>query len=215
MRPRIFSFIVCSLLFAGICHEAEAQDLGSKEESPIDVSGFDVVPTDPYRLTYRIRPMSILLFPITQGRLGSFNSRLDYAFHRRVSVGIELNYFYARPWQTSQTRTDMFSVRIDPTFYLFDRNNEKRYAEGFHLGGYYKYKYDDTFDPGLISQFGQSRVVSNSHILGGMLGFQYVKNRLVIDQSIGLGLGLCLGSAGAFLIPDFRLGLSFGTVLLQ
>ena len=91
MRPRIFSFIVCSLLFAGICHEAEAQDLGSKEESPIDVSGFDVVPTDPYRLTYRIRPMSILLFPITQGRLGSFNSRLDYAFHRRVSVGIELN----------------------------------------------------------------------------------------------------------------------------
>jgi hypothetical protein len=203
------------LLSLGLCHAVNAQDLGSEEKSPIDDSGLEVVPTDPYRFTYRIRPLSILLFPVTQGRLGSFNSRIDYAFHRRFSLGLEANYFYARPWQTSLTRTDLFSIRIDPTFYLFDKNNADRYAEGFHLGGYYKYKYDDTFDPALTAQFGQSRVVSNSHIFGGMLGFQYVKNRFVVDQSIGVGLGLCLGSAGAFLIPDFRLGLSFGTVLLQ
>lgn len=205
-------WILLSTLFLSLA-SAQSQDIGSEEhDSGIQT---EFILQDPYRLTLKLRPLSYFLLPMTGGRMGSFNARVDYAFHRRFTLGLEANYFYARPWQGFVTVSDLFSIRLDPTFYLFKESNPYRYAEGFHIGGYYKYKYDDTYDPTLIQTFGQSRVISNSHILGAMLGFQIVKGKYLVDQSMGVGLGLCTGSAGTYLIPDFRLGLSFGTVLLQ
>ena len=90
-----------------------------------------------------------------------------------------------------------------------------RYAEGFHFGAYYKFKYDDTFDPFINNQYGTSRIVRAAHLFGPIIGWQYVKNKFVFDQSIGFGAGPASSNVGILIVPDFRLGLSIGTVVLQ
>src|SRR5690606_32473189 len=95
------------------------------------------------------------------------------------------------------------------------KSNADRYAEGFHLGTYYKFKYQDIYDPtgNTVPEGNVVRFRGNYHFGGGMLGFQWVKKGFVIDQSIGLGLGLGFTNAGLRLAPDFRLGFSVGRVL--
>ena len=61
----------------------------------------------------------------------------------------------------------------------------------------------------------EMRLFRTSHIFGPIIGYQYVSKRFVFDQSIGFGAGIGNSNAGLFLMPDFRLGLSIGTVVLQ
>lgn len=192
-----------------------AQDFGIVKEETVKQEDKDSVFTDPYRLTFRIRPISYFLYPVTTGRFGSFNARIDYVFSRKVGVGVESNYFYQRPFPGSSVRNDFFSIRLDGNYYFHKKDNMDRYAEGVHVGAYYKFKYEDRFDPFLIDDFGVSRLFRTSHIFGPIIGFQYVSNRFVFDQSVGFGAGIGTSNAGVFLVPDFRLGLSIGTVVLQ
>ncbi len=195
---------------------SNAQDFGEEVETqPQEKTEFGETPFDPYRLTVRIRPLSYFLFPFTTGRLGSFNARVDYALTRRIAASLEGNYFYARPFAGSQLRADKLSIRLDANYFLLNATSMDRYAEGFHIGAYYKYRYDDSFGPSVTFSFGTSRVIQSAHICGPIIGWQYVKNKFVFDQSIGFGLGLASSNVGIFIVPDFRLGLSIGTVVLR
>jgi hypothetical protein len=211
---RFKDLIVLGLVFCTLA--SNAQDFGEEGETqPLEKAEFGDTPLDPYRLTFRIRPLSYFLFPVTTGRLGSFNARVDYAFTRRIAVGLEGNYFYVRPFAGSQLRAEVFSIRLDANYFLFKPINMDRYAEGFHAGAYYKYRYDDSFGPSVTAAYGTSRVIQSGHVFGPIIGWQYVKNKFVFDQSIGFGLGLASSNVGILIVPDFRLGLSIGTVVLQ
>ena len=96
-----------------------------------------------------------------------------------------------------------------------DKNNRQRYAEGFHLGVYYKFRYEDSFGSANVSAYGQSRLISVGHVFGPIIGFQRVNNRFIIDQHLGFGLGLASANVGLLLLPDIRLGLSIGTVVVK
>ena len=147
---RFKDLIVLGLVFCTLA--SNAQDFGEEGETqPLEKAEFGDTPLDPYRLTFRIRPLSYFLFPVTTGRLGSFNARVDYAFTRRIAVGLEGNYFYVRPFAGSQLRAEVFSIRLDANYFLFKPINIDRYAEGFHAGAYYKYRYDDSLVPSLTA----------------------------------------------------------------
>ena len=208
-------YILLFFSFITIALSGQTQDFGVEKEEVIQKVDKDSIYTDPYRLTFRIRPISYLLFPVTTGRLASFNARIDYVFSRNIGLGVEANYFFRRPFPNSQIRSDFFSIRVDANYYFHRKSNMDKYAEGFHIGPYYKFKYEDEFDPFDTRNLGVTRLFRTSHIFGPIIGYQYVSKRFVFDQSIGFGAGIGNSNAGLFLMPDFRLGLSIGTVVLQ
>jgi hypothetical protein len=89
-----------------------------------------------------------------------------------------------------------------------------RYAEGFHLGPYFKYRFWDIYDPTTRSiATGQTRLTAHYGIFGALFGYQYVKSKYVTDVYFGFGLGN--SNLGYLIAPDIRGGLSLGNVLLN
>ncbi|MEZ4721695.1 MAG: hypothetical protein R2813_07470 [Flavobacteriales bacterium] len=208
------------LLFAVfmVSGSAIAQDFGTVGEEKaegVEKTTSDFL--DPYRLTLRIRPLSYLLYPMTSGNMGSFNGRVDYAISRNFALGVELNYYYNYVWPNAglDFSWELTSIRIDANYFIFKESNEEKYAEGFHLGPYLKFKMENRAGVGVLNTIGVSRLVGNALIGGGLLGYQVVKNRFVFDPHIGLGGGIGSYNIGGTIHGDFRLGLSIGMVVLK
>jgi hypothetical protein len=212
MKLAAIASIFCLTFFLPAFH-SQAQDISVEDTSKPIEEEEEFVLTDPYKLTFKIRPLSYLLLPLSAGRIGAFNGRLDYAFTRFISAGLEGEYFYIRPIGTSQLRSNAFMIRAEASYYVLKESNPDRYGEGLHIGPYYKFVHTDAYDPTFPN--GITTQVYNTHILGGQIGYQWVKGKNVLDQTIGFGLGLSNGNIGLRPAFDFRLGLSFGTVILR
>ena len=87
--------LILILLFTCTTLCSYAQDFGVEEDKKEEVVVEEEFSEffDPYKLTFRVRPLSFFLFPLTQGRLGSFNGRLDYAVSRDVTFAFEDELF--------------------------------------------------------------------------------------------------------------------------
>lgn len=211
MKVASITGLLC-LVFMGLQLCVQAQDITVENATQTEEED-EFILTDPYRIVFKIRPLSYLLLPLSAGRIGAFNGRLDYALSRFVAVGLETEYFYWRPIGASQLRSDAIRIRAEASYFILNTDNPDRYAEGLHFGPYYKFVYSEAYDPTFAN--GITNQITNTHILGGQLGYQWVKAKNVLDQSIGLGVGIINGNIGIAPTIDFRLGLSFGTVILR
>jgi hypothetical protein len=203
------------LIFVFLAKMLVAQDLGeeriTKPQSEIDEEQY----TDPDKMSVKVRPLSYLLVIPTAGAIGSFNGRLDYAFSRQFSVGLEGNMFYQTPspFLATVNRSLMLSARLDFNYFFLKNAPESSYAEGLHFGPFIKAKYENTFNPVAYTPvYGQAELIWLYLIAGPLVGYQWVFNKVVIDQVFGVGAGPYVNDVGVGINLDARIGLYFGLV---
>ena len=206
MLAFLSTFFLLSLLFSSGNLFSQSRPANEKGGIGLD----DTAPANAhiYQMSFTVRPLSLLVTPLLSGNLIMFNGKVDFVINRKLSFAIEGNYvadeggfFFG---DASGTR---YSVRVDLKRYFLNANNPKKYAEGFHVGPYAKYRYSDLF------VWGGSET-RTSFILGGLIGFQAVSKRGVINPHIGLGLGLGNSNINGVLPEiDGRIGCSIGLVV--
>lgn len=171
-----------------------------------------------YDYVISVRPFSSLVYPLSfvhrnlhGASVAMPNLKIEKVLNKRMTVGLEGNVFLFEGDFSDflPSKGACYSLRLDYQFYFVNMENPKEYAEGFHLGPYFMFRYvtNEMESPSEIA-------VDNSFYGGVMFGKRLVGKRLLLDPHLGFGLRAEHGQLwDAFDIrpfPHFKIGCALG-----
>ena len=113
----------------------------------------------------------------------------------------------------SENLSSPTTLRTDLKFFVVNPKNLTRYGDGFHLGPYFKYRFEDIRRYDEMRYFGYQNERASAFFLGGLIGFQNVSKHAIINPHFGVGLGVRTSPFfGTEMRPDLRMGCSIGLV---